>query len=164
MPPRRSTSRKATSFEGNGSYPRQRILDRGLERSPALGAWGRSHAGQAFSRDLKHQRDRAGVVSHQAEPPGSECRSRPPDVLKSVAPARIPRQRPTTTSSGVAATVCPLAGRRGSQRVAIASGTNVARPPLVDLVGHGNHRLAADRTRLPDRKKHRHRISPAPQL
>lgn len=132
--------------------------------APPWGAWGRSHAGQAFSRDLKHQRDRAGVVSHQAEPPGSECRSRPPDVLKSVAPARIPRQRPTTTSSGVAATVCPLAGRRGSQRVAIASGTNVARPPLVDLVGHGNHRLAADRTRLPDRKKHRHRISPAPQL
>lgn len=38
--------------------------------APPWGAWGRSHAGQAFSRDLKHQRDRAGVVPHQAEPPG----------------------------------------------------------------------------------------------
>lgn len=54
--------------------PRQRILGRSVERSPALGgfggAWGRSHARQALSRGLKHQRDHAGVVPYQAEPPG----------------------------------------------------------------------------------------------
>lgn len=120
-----------------------------------LGAWGRNHAGQAFSGPEAPTRPRRCRSSPGGISRISECRSR----------RRRSRPHPAPASdnyfvggrSGLSAHLRAVGLHSGS-------GTNVARPPLVDLVGHGNHRLAADRTRLPDRKKHRHRISPAPQL
>src|SRR5258707_10222442 len=58
--------------------------------------------------------------------------------------------------------VGPLAGCRVVQRVVVAIGADVARPPLGGIVGHRSHRLAARRARLPDRIGRNHLNSPLP--
>lgn len=108
------------------------------ERSPAWGAFwglgGRSHAGRAFPLRPANQ-------------PGSKA------LVPPRAQARGLSRRPQRA-------VGPVARRRVVQGVSIAIGTDVAQPSLGEIVGHGLHRLATSRARLPDRINHRHRIFP----
>lgn len=109
------------------------------ERSPALAAFGGLGGGATQAARL-----RAGLRNQ----PGSKALVPPRTQTRGLSLRRPQRA------------VGPVARRRIVQGVSIAIGTDVAQPPVGKIVGHGHHRLAASRARLPDRIKHSHRIFP----